>query len=269
MTLDPLLVTSYVIAIAFEILFPIALGYYIHRHYTVRWRFFLYGMLVFFLAQIATRIPLVQVIQAVFGAQIQSSPLITYSWFVVLALTAGVFEEVGRWLGYRYLIKHDRTWRVGLMYGAGHGGLESMLLVGGLALLGLINVIALATTDFSKMGLPPAQLAQIEQARQQIAAMPWWMPLLGAYERFVTIFFHIALAILVLQVFVRGAWIWLIAAILLHALVDLATILLAPRVGPVWTEVALTVLLPLSFGIIYYFRPKDVAPVELVPSAAA
>src|SRR5207237_8795386 len=106
----------------------------------------------------------------------------------------GLFEEIGRWLGYRFLIKYDRTWRVGIMYGAGHGGLESMLLVGGLALLGLINVITLGTTDFSQMNLSADQLAQIAQARQQLAALDWWLPLLGAYERFVTLFFQIALS---------------------------------------------------------------------------
>jgi uncharacterized membrane protein YhfC len=136
-----------------------------------------------------------------------------------------------------------------------------MLLVGGLALLGLINIIALSTMDFSQMNLPPDQLAQIEIARQQIAAMAWWMPLLGAYERFVTIFFQIAMSILVLQVFVQGSLKWLWLAIVLHALVDFVAVVLARLVGPVWTEVAITLTLPLSFFIILYFRPKASTPV--------
>ncbi|HZQ09572.1 MAG TPA: YhfC family glutamic-type intramembrane protease [Anaerolineae bacterium] len=255
MTLDPRLVMSYAVAIAFDIVFPLIVGYVIHRRYNVRWRFFLYGALVFLLSQIVTRVPLVQIAEALLATTLQTSTTILYLWLVVLAVTAGLFEEIGRYLGYRYLVKNDRSWQVGLMYGAGHGGLESMLLVGGLALLGLINVIALTTTNFSQMNLSSEQLAQIEQARQQIAALEWWMPLLGAYERFITIFFQIALSILVLQVFVRGSWLWLLLAIALHALVDLVAIILVQQIGAVGTEVALTLLLPVSFAIIYYFRP--------------
>lgn len=256
MNLNPLFLASYVFAVAFEIIFPLVIGFLIWRRYHVSWRFFLYGALVFFLSQLLTRVPLVQLTQYLLGAQLQSSQVLLYAWFVILALTAGLFEEVGRYLGYRYLIRKDFTWEKGLMYGAGHGGLESMLLVGGLALLGLVNIIAISAMDFSQMNLPPDQLAQIAQARQQIAALDWWMPLLAAYERFVTVFLQIAMSILVLQVFVQKSMRWLWLAVGLHAAVDLAAILLVRQVGAVWTEAALTLTLPLSFVIIAYFRPK-------------
>lgn len=250
------LIATFTVAIVFDILFPLLLAFLIWRRYRVGWRFFLYGALVFLVTQMLIRIPLVQGAQFLLREQLQGSEIFLYVWLGVLALTAGIFEEGGRWLGYRFLIKKDFTWEKGLMYGAGHGGLESMLLVGGLALLGLINIIALSTTDFSQMNLPPDQLAQIEVARQQIAAMDWWMPLLGAYERFVTIFFQIAMSILVLQVFVQRSLRWLWLAIALHALVDLVVVLLARAIGPVWTEVALTLTLPLSLYIIWYFQPR-------------
>lgn len=252
MTLHPLLVPSFIAAIAFEILFPLLVGFYIRRRYGVRWRFFLYGALIFFLFQMISRVPAVLVVQGLLTPYLQSSQIALYAWYVVLALTAGLFEEGGRYLGYRFLIKNDRTWQVGLMYGAGHGGIESMLLIGGSVLLGLIGIIALSTGDPSQLNLSPEQLAV---AQQQIASLNWWDPLLGAYERFITLFFHIALSVMVLQCFLRGSLKWLWLAILIHALVDLAAILLAPLIGAVWVEVALTLTLPLSFGIIYYFRP--------------
>lgn len=255
--LNPLLVATFVIAIGFEIIFPLVVGFLIHRRFGVRWRFFLYGMLIFFLSQMLTRIPIVQIAQALLAQQLQSSEIFLYVWLAVLALTAGLFEEVGRYLGYRFLIKNDRTWSVGLMYGAGHGGLESMLLVGGLALIGLVNVIAISTTNFSTMNLPPEQLAQIETARQQIAGLEWWMPLLGAYERFITIFLQIAFSILVLQCFLRNSLKWLVIAIAYHALIDFGAIVLVRFIGPVWVEAALTVTLPISLVIISYFRPRE------------
>ncbi len=257
MKLDPLLIASFVVAIAFDVIFPLVVGYIIHHRYQVSWRFFLYGALVFLLSQLLTRVPLTQIIQFVFRGALQSSPTLQFTWLVILAITAGLFEEVGRYLGYRFLVKDSKTWKVGLMFGAGHGGLEAIVLVGGLAILSLINVISLSTTDFSKLPLSPEQLQEIQLAQQQIAALAWWTPLLGAYERFIAIFFHIALSILVLQVFLRQSWLWLVLAIALHAVVDFATVILAQQIGAVGTEGALTILLPLSLFIIYYFRPNN------------
>lgn len=268
MKLDPRLLAAYAVSIGFDIVFPLVVGYFIHRRYGVRWRFFLYGALVFFLSQMVTRLPLVQIAQFFLASALQSSQTLLYVWYFVLALTAGLFESIGRWLGYRFLIKHDRTWRVGLMYGAGHGGLESMLLVGGLALLGMVNLISLANLDISQLQLTPAQLAQVEQARQQIAALDWWMPLLGAYERFITIFFQMALSILVLQVFVRSSWLWLAVTIALHTAADFSALVMVGRLGPVWVEAVLSLLLPLSFGILYYFRPRALPPPDVVPQPA-
>lgn len=258
MNLDPRLLVTFGTAIVFEIVFPLVVGFYIHRRYGARWKLFVYGALVFFLSQMLTRIPLVQVAQSLLAPTLQSSQTFLYIWLGVLSLTAGIFEEIGRYVGYRVWLKRDRTWEAGLMYGAGHGGLESMLLVGGLALLGLVNIIAISMMTPAQLNLPPEQLAQFEAARQQIAAIEWWMPLLGAYERFITIFFHIALSILVLQTFLRNSMVWLVSAILLHGAVNFIVVVLAQQVGPVWTEVALTLALPLSFGIIYYFRPRGI-----------
>jgi len=54
-----------------------------------------------------------------------------------------------------------------------------------------------------------------------IAAQPSWVPLIGAWERLWTIPLHVALSLLVLQVFRRGNIRWLWLAILVHTLVAL------------------------------------------------
>lgn len=256
MNLDPRLIPTFALAVAFDIIFPLVVGYFIHRRFGVRWKFFLFGALVFLLSQLLTRVPAVQIIQGMITPALQASRPLLYLWFLILAVTAGLFEEVGRYLGYRFLVKDEKTWAVGLMFGAGHGGLESMLLVGGLALLSLISVIALSNLNPSQMNLPPDQLAQVEQGRQQLAALDWWTPLLGAYERFLTIFLQISLSILVLQTFLRRSLWYLVAAIALHALVDMAALLLAQQLPAIWIEAALTLTLPMSLAIIYYFRPR-------------
>jgi uncharacterized membrane protein YhfC len=52
---------------------------------------------------------------------------------VLLGLSAGVFESSARYFMYRWWIKDARTWRVGVLSGAGHGGLS--ILLGRLVLL--------------------------------------------------------------------------------------------------------------------------------------
>jgi len=91
------------------------------------------------------------------------------------------------------------------------GDLESALLVGGMAIIGLINVVVLSRMDPSTLPLSAEQLEQIQAAKSQVAALRWWEPLLGAYERVGAMAFHIAMSVLVLQRFLRDQrrWYWL------------------------------------------------------------
>lgn len=267
MNLDPRLVASFVIAILFDIVFPVVVGFYIRRRYGVGWRIFLYGALIFFLFQLITRVPAVQIIQALLAPSLQASPLLRNAWLVTLALTAGLFEEIGRYVGYRFFIRRRLNWRVALMFGAGHGGLESILLVGGLTILGLVNVIVVSRFDPAQVGVTtPEGVLAFEQARAQIAAVDWWTPFLGAYERFITLFFHIALSVLVLQTFLRRSWLWLGLAIVLHAALDLVAVFFGPALGAVGAEALLTVSLPVSLFIIRHFRSDETVSLGPEPS---
>src|SRR5262245_54308121 len=99
------------------------------------------------------------------------------------------------------------------MYGLGHGGLESMLLVAGLTLVGLINLLILPSVIGT---IQPEQRGLVEQQLAAVLEQPDWLPLVGAWERLWSIAFHVALSVVVLQVFRRGiGWLWL--AVLVHA----------------------------------------------------
>src|SRR5215467_9912701 len=44
------------------------------------------------------------------------------------ALSSGLFEEVGRYVGYRvFMGREEKTWSKAVMYGIGHGGAETIL----------------------------------------------------------------------------------------------------------------------------------------------
>jgi uncharacterized membrane protein YhfC len=211
-----------VAAALIEILLPLALGLAARRRIGVRWRYFGYGALIFLLFQLLTRVPLVQIIQVQIAPRLQADRALLIGWLAILSLTAGLFEEIGRYVGYRWLMRRDeKTWAKAVMYGLGHGGLESMLLVAGLTLIGLINLLVLSQTDLSTLPITPEQRAQVEQQLAGAAALPIWLPLLGAWERLWAIVFHVAQSVLVLQVFRRNSMLWLWIAIVTHTALNL------------------------------------------------
>ncbi len=134
--------------------------------------------MIFLLFQSLSRVPLVQIIQGVISPQLAASPALLYTWLAILVVTAGLFEEVRRYVGYHWLMrKEEKTWKKAVMYGLGHGGLESMLLVGGLAIFSLNGIIVVSSIDVRS--LPAAQRAQVVQQLSSINAEPGWFPPLG------------------------------------------------------------------------------------------
>ena len=239
-----------IIAIAFMILYPLVLALIAHQKLHVSWRYFGYGALIFFLFQMISRVPIITAIQTIIAPQLKASTTLLYTWLCVLALTAGIFEEVGRYTGYRWLMgKEEKTWSKAVMYGLGHGGLESMVFVAGLALLQLVNLIALASIGLD--ALPAAQRTQVAQTFVAINAQPAWLALAGAWERLWTLPMQVAFSVIVLQVFRRGniSWLWL--AILAHSIVDFTSVILAQILGT--NQIGSLVLIEVviaAFGII-------------------
>jgi uncharacterized membrane protein YhfC len=105
------------------------------------------------------------------------------------------------------------------MFGLGHGALESILLAG-LPLAGL-----LVTWVMASRGLIPAGPV-LEGVSQQTAALDFWRVQLAALERASAMAVHVGLALIVLQMWIRGGIRWLLLAILLHfAINSIAAIL--------------------------------------------
>ena len=146
------------------------------------------------------------------------------------------------------------------MYGLGHGGLESMLLVGGLVLLSIINALVLTRMDPTTIAaLPPDQADQVRQAQALFQNLPWWTPLLGAVERLFTIIVQVAFSILVLQVFIRNSLKWLYLAITAHFLVDMIAVSSVRYIGAVWTEAMIGVFALAALYLIFRLKPKSVS----------
>jgi uncharacterized membrane protein YhfC len=185
---------------------------------------------------------------------------------VFLGVSAGIFEEGARYLVMRWWAKDTRSWRKGIMFGAGHGGAEAIIL-GLLALYAFLQLTALRSADLSKL-IPANQLTLARQQVQAYWSSPWYMAMLGALERLFTIPCQIAMAVMVMQVFTRKHISWLFAAIGYHALLDGVAVIGQKYLLPVYLEGVVGVFAVLSIGIIFLLRRPEPAEV-LSPVAPA
>jgi uncharacterized membrane protein YhfC len=268
MPVNPLLITSFSVAALVDLLAPLLLAVFLAHRFGGRWRYWLYGLLVFLLSQGITRVPAMIYFQTRPAVQAAlSEPAWFWPFLLFAAATAGLFEEGGRWLAFRFAIPPaERRWRTALMLGAGHGGLESIG-VGLLTLAGLVGYLVITLLPLESFG---GSAAQVEEGRKQFAALQGWQPLLGAWERLGALIIQVALAVLVLQAFRRGQrWWWY--AVAAHTLVDFSTVALLSQGSKVWgrgatllvVEGLVTVYALLALWLIVMLRPgkqKAVVP---------
>lgn len=148
---------------------------------------------------------------------------------LALGLSAGIFEEVARYLVFRHWAKDARDWASGLMVGAGHGGIEAIIF-GVLAAIGIVNVYLILSGSLDAL-LPAEATAQageqLAAAQEQVNELvngPRYVLLLGAVERLFALTLHLSLSLMVLQVFLRKNIGWLLAAIGWHTVVNAAAV---------------------------------------------
>ena len=270
--MNPLVITH---ALNFILMFVLAfgIGAFIGRRFRVEWRLFWIGAATFILSQMG-HIPFNAGLTQLFAQGILPSPPEAWQLLfnaVVLGLSAGLWEELTRYAVYRWWAKDARSWRKGLMMGAGHGGIEAAI-IGGLVLMTFINMLAARSMDLSSVYTgEQLTLAQTEVTKYWNLA--WYEPLAGALERAFTIPAHIAFSILVLQVFTRKQTRWLWAAVGWHALIDAGGVYLNSIYGVWVTEAALGGIALFNLWLIWRLRqPEPEEPgseVEIPPPLTA
>ena len=184
---------------------------------------------------------------------------------VFLGLSAGLFEELFRYGMFRWWAKDARSWRKGVLAGAGHGGAEAIIL-GALVLYAFLQLVYLRNADISKV-VPAAQLALTQQQVSAYWSMSWYASLLGALERLFTIPTQIALAVLVLQTFTRKQWFWVWLAVLYHAALDAGAVWLSVHSGSLPTEVLAGAFALISLLLIFLLRQPEPLEDNLPPSS--
>ena len=147
--------------------------------------------------------------------------------YVIYGVTmAGVFEECGRHIVLKYIMKKNRTRENAVLYGIGHGGIEIL----GVILPSIITCLVVAimftitngpldvalaslniTEETAAMALPTVKAA---------AAFDYGMMAMNVIERLFAMVLHISLTVIVFYGVVNARKGCLPLAILLHMLMD-------------------------------------------------
>lgn len=251
---------------------PLLLIIYIRRRWQPQWRLAVIGAATFIIAQLL-HIPFNQfLLNPRLQAWLGDSPELGTALIagLLLGLSAGIFEEGGRYIAYRRFATTARQWKDGLMLGAGHGGIEALFL-GILAAVGIVNIVLIQSGSLDATLIAQGGEEALELARQEIASViegPRILLIAGAIERIFALTLHLAASLMVMQVFVRRQIGWLFAAIGWHALTNLfAATGVIMEWNPFLIEGILGVLAIVSFAIIWRLKTPRNDPVP-VPQAS-
>ncbi len=222
---------------------PVGLSVYLVRKHHARLSTILIGAGTFLLFALVLESILHQlVLKGPHGASILNNTLL---YAIYGGLAAGIFEETGRFLSMKFLMKKEPSTPLpGVAYGIGHGGAE-MLIIFGITMINNLVISALINSGqadilFSKA--PEEAAAQLQAQLDQLQTIGAGTLMIGLWERISALILHLGLSMMV-WVAVRkgGKWMWLFpAAIALHAIVDAGAVLLQKSAGMVPLELIVT-----------------------------
>ena len=163
----------------------------------------------------------------------------TVAFVLYGTVMAGVFEECGRHIVLKYIMKKNRTRENAVMYGIGHGGIEILAVILPSIITYLVVAIMFSkgtaeealtalkiTEDTAAAALPSVQAA---------AAFDFATAAMNVVERLFAMFLHIGLTVIVFYGILSARKGYLPLAILLHMLMDTFPALYQRGVVPLWT----------------------------------
>ena len=218
---------------------PLGLLAYAKKKLGAKIASFFIGCGVFFLVVLLLE-SLVHRIVFLFTGSALTENLVLYALYG--GLMAALFEETGRYLAMKFLVR-PLDFPNAFLYGVGHGGLEAMLLCGAASISNLVSA------NMINSGAMSVQLASLDAqtAANSAAALSalWTTPSLaffaGGVERIIAVVLHLSLSILVFQSIRKKAPMELVRAYLFHFVIDSLSVLLS-AVASVWVVELVTAL---------------------------
>lgn len=191
-------------------------------------------------------------VQAVSGTFF-SRNLIAYAIYGGLA--AGLFEETGRYVAMKFFMKEQLNKQEAVMYGAGHGGIEAVLLGGMAGLSNLLTSVMINSGSLEK--LLPAGDADIQAVLSQLTELPSWQFLLAGMERCSAVVLHIVLSYLVYLGVKNKKIQFYFLAVGIHFAVDAGVVYAARYVPVLALELGLMAVVLAMAAVVYVFYSRE------------
>lgn len=229
------------------ILFPVSLGIYLYKKENITWKPFLIGALVFFIFQFMTRLPIISILNTQIWFQNMINNFI-FGVVIVGGISAGLFEEIGRYLGFKYLLKNKLCWKNGVAMGIGHGGMEAIGLVGLTYINNIIMSIMINTGAFDRVVAPNLSEQTAELIKYQFIDTSSHLFLAAGIERIFSIIIQIALSLVILYGVANKIIIFLLYGIILHTFVNVSTVMISQQFSNIWiTELYIFIMALIAF----------------------
>lgn len=185
----------------------------------------------------------------------------------VAGLFPGLFEETGRFVAFKTILRKRKNRETSISYGIGHGGIEVVVLLG----LTYINYIIYAlminsglmqTTINQMMEIAPEQVGQLEEIIVMMTTFSGTTLLINVVERIFAVMFHIGASILVFYACKDKSKMWLYPlAIILHTLMDFIAVMVIFNVisiSDLGLELIIAILgMAVFFGSFFLLYKRD------------
>ena len=162
----------------------------------------------------------------------------TATYVLYGTIMAGVFEECGRHIVLKYIMKKNHTRENAVLYGIGHGGIEILAILPPTMITYLVIALLFSQGDvqhaLSSLKITEETAAAALPPIQAAAAFDYAMMAMNVIERLLAMFVHIGLTVVVFYGIVDVKKICLPMAIVLHMLADTFPALYQRSVLPLW-----------------------------------
>lgn len=167
--------------------------------------------------------------------------------YVLYGITmAGVFEECGRYIILKNIMKKNRSPENAVLYGIGHGGIEILVVI----LPAMVTYLAVAVlfsagnidNALSTLKITEETAAAALPSVQAAAVFDFGTAALSVLERIITMAAHVGLTVIVYYSVCKEKKRCLPMAVILHMLIDTFAALYQRGAVPLWTVEAWTAL---------------------------
>ncbi|MBY0599948.1 YhfC family intramembrane metalloprotease [Bacillus bingmayongensis] len=245
-------IASMITQLVLSVLIPVIVLVYFRKKYHINWKVVGVGVLIF--------IGFAQILETPFHVFMLGNPTVSellknpFLYAIYGGLTAGIFEELGRFIAFFYLLKKYQEYKDGLAYGIGHGGIESISIGALASLQTLYFAISINNGSFSKLIEKSPQLSQVQDI---LLNTPFYLYLLGSLERIMALVLQIAFTMLVLYGVKHKKYIFAVYAVLFHAFVDFFAALYQRQVINIFIAEGITVVFTIcAFILICKMKEK-------------